>query len=219
MSVSVIRLTPTMTAKQVNKIIDDAERKLSDYQLTPKGQILDACYVYSRSSLTSFVRKDPSRYTIVSNLLTGAEILDDLHYYCYAVEQLAGIPKSENSTLKKSVLPIARANLDVLLAPSVASTQKAFIGLLSLGIAMLFTGYHLQAIAMIVAGFVGYAASELITGYRMSRSLKLQLNRILTGGAVKSTIKDGLQDEVARFERTASGMLHTALSMFEKFGK
>lgn len=208
----------SMNAKQINQLIDDADRKLTGKSLV-KDQILETCFNYSRNNLAkAFIKKDKSRYDVVSDLLNFSPYLDDLHYSYFAAKQVSTIPSYENSTLRNSILPDALATLDTLLAPSIARMQKAFIGLLIFGLMMIFTGYFYgpQAYILMAIGIIGIFASGEITYYRTKRSLSLKLNLILTGGSNSDTINDGLCDEFSMFEKTASNMLTQSLKTFQR---
>ena len=211
-----------MTSRDIDQVIFQAECSLLINSKSPvKTQILRGCIDYGRNHLAkSLFAKDKSRYKILSDLFNYANSFDDLHYSCFAVKQVSCIPASDNSTLRKTVLPIASSTLDTLLAPSVARMQKAFLGLSVCGLAMLLTGYFLSnsALILVALGISGYIFSSEITDYRLRRSLSLKLHQLLTRGNENagSTIKDGLQDEIAVFEDTALNMFRYGLNMFSK---
>lgn len=201
-----------------------AERFFENQQLSnAKRSVIDSVLRYAGEKLCgalTFTTAE-SRFRICSNILNHHQQFDDLHFLQYVISQLSDIGPHENSTLKSWVLPIAVHNRDLLLAREVARTQKAFIGMTAFGMATLFTDYAPRMGFMsILLGVIGYLGSYHLVLGRLQRSLDLQMGRMLESQQEGQELKleDGLQDEVAIFQQTATGMLGSGMRLFHQTG-
>lgn len=110
---------------------------------------------------------------------------------------------------------------DILLALEVARMQKAFIGMAVFGMTIMVTDYAPRLGSMsLLLGVIGYLGSHYFVLGRLQRSLDMQLCRMLDSqqeGQV-SVFDDGIQDEVAEFQRVTAGMLAGGMRMFHQVG-
>lgn len=207
--------------------IQAAVKRAKDYfagvQLSvSKRQVIDAVIDYAEKSLCTFslIGKAANRYAIYSNIINFCEQFDDLHFLHYAAQQLQFIDRYENSTLRNTVLPNVIHKRDLLMTPEVARMQKAFMGMTAFGMATLVSGYSpAKASTCMMMGVLGYLGSYYLVLSRLDRSLSMKMNRMITNDSEKPLqLDDGLSDEFGTFQRAATGMLTSGLSIFNRVG-
>ena len=218
-----LSITPSMKKSEIKRQIEAAERyAASHHQLSSiKLHVLSMCIGYAKGSLHSVFTKEHNRYGIYSNIMNAADVFannDDLHFLAFVVKELSQINTYENSSFRKSVLPAASRYLAIMLAPEIARTQKAFMGLAVASMAMFLAQPRAAAFITPIA-LAAIFFSENIVYARLYRSLELKLHRAITAGnGEHAAIADGLQDEVGRFMTTATGMLDSGLTLFSSAG-
>lgn len=219
-----LSISPAMKKAEIKRQIEAAIRYIADHRefSSIRIHVLNMCIDYAKGSLHSVFTKEHNRYGIYSNIMSAADAFasnDDLHFLAFVVKELSQIRSYENSTFRKQVLPSASRYLAIMLAPEIARTQKAFLGLAIGGMAMFLADPRAAAFITPLALTAAYL-SENIVYARLYRSLELRLHRTLTlNNNELPQIADGLQDEVGRFLTTATGMLDSGLTLFSRTGQ
>lgn len=126
---------------EIRSILNNAREHIETLKLNATGKsVLRACIQYANDNFISLIRTaDFTRYTTISRILNASLVYDDIHFLAYAIRELETIGAYENSSLRNNTLPIARRNLDALLAPAVLRTQRAFMGAMTAGLGLLST--------------------------------------------------------------------------------
>lgn len=166
----------------------------------------------------------PGRYIRYSNIMRQADKMDAMHFMHYVVQELSRIDEFwSQSSLKQNVLNRAIRYRDAFLAPEVLKTQKAAMGLMAGGFALMMTGDSRAVslgIPMIAAGAALYPFAYQFVLARLDRSLQLRQNQaLIAGGSRQYAIQDGMTDEFSQIFGTATGMLSTGINSFGLLGR
>ncbi len=211
----------SMTKAQISTKIETAAAHVNQQNYSVlKQRVLNDCFHYARANLASVFAKDPSRYAIYSNIVNFAGTLDDLHFFAFVEQEFKSLaPNTHSRNFRDVILPYTSRNLNIMLAPSILKSQKAFLGLAAGGMMLFATRADMRGSMLVMVGILGYLGAENLIRARLDRSLTLKLHQHIAQG-VDTTVQitDGFQDEFAIFERQASSMLSHGVSFFSRTG-
>lgn len=186
-----------------------------------KLQILRLCVGYAKDKLVcrsiNPLKPPANRYGIYSNIVNFSEYFkDNVHFLAFVLHEIDQIGPDESSGFRAAILPLAKRQLAIHLAPEVKKTRLAFAGLAGLGMSMLMVKPQI-AFFCIVIGLAGVAGSEIIVQQRLKISLQTKILHLQNGQPdTPLVLNDGFEDVFSQFTRSTAGWLESGMNIFER---